>query len=68
MIELLKNPSGDIDVVTAPPEATGSGYLDTTIPKISSGDQAKINTLKSTIQSLKGEIEVNLLFTRVNQL
>ena len=53
MIELYKNPSGEVEVSTV---AGGSDNRDTV--KNSTDEQVKINQLKQTVQTLKDEIEV----------
>ena len=58
MIELWKNPTGEATVTTLPETNIDTGYLDSNTAKISSENQAKINKLKATIQTLKEEIEV----------
>ncbi len=54
MIELYQNPSGETDISTV--ASVGNNYLDST-NKGNSEDQAKVDQLKQTIQSLKTDIK-----------
>jgi len=53
MIELYRNPSGEIDLSSRPKTSESQA----TQPQENLKDKAKITELRETIQSLKAEIE-----------